>query len=61
MFGLDSLTGGGGLTNTSSAQSSAGPITVGGLTFAPRSQPDTVIIAGMVAVLALSAMILFRG
>ena len=48
-----------GFDNSSSAESSAGPITVGGLTFAPSNQ-DTIIIAMIVVAAALVAVAMLK-
>lgn len=65
MFGLASLLGGSGggglpgLTNSSSAESDAGPVTVGGLTFAPSNQ-DTIVMAVVVIAAAFAAVAIFK-
>lgn len=58
--GLTSLTGGGGLDVSSSATAKAGPISVGGLTFAPKQSQDQLITVAIVAGLALALVIAFK-
>ncbi len=58
--GLDVATGGGGFSGSSSAESTAGPVTVGGFTFAPKS--GSLPTAAWVAVAAVAlALVLLRG
>lgn len=53
---LASLSGGGGLSLSSQSDAKQGPITVGGLTFAPKGSRDSMIVAGAVALIALGAL-----
>ncbi len=57
--GMQSLSGGGSLDLSSSAESRAGPVTVGGLTFAPN-RTDTMITAMVVVGVVLVAAMLFK-
>ena len=65
MFGLPVSAGlpqGGlpGFDNSSSAESSAGPINVGGLTFAHRDSTDTLVMVVVVVVGVLAAAAILR-
>lgn len=59
MFGLDSLTGGGGFSGSSAATSRSGDATVGGFNFAPAAKIPAVawIAAALVAAVLLAKVL----